>query len=137
MTKRKSVLLMLLAVLMIASMAAFMVSCGGEDPTLESYISENEDAKAEIEAMAEKNNQEVSIEGNELTFTYKYDQIFDADVAEMISEQLESAIESMNSTFNEIVADFEEQSGISGITFVIAYQNGDGSELYSQTYPTD
>lgn len=137
MTKRKSVLLMLLSVLMIVSMAAFMVSCGGEDPTLESYIAEDEEAKAEIEDMAETNGLDISVVENELTYTYKYDETFDADMVDMLSEQLESAMASMDSTFNGLVTDLEEQSGISGITLVVVYQNGDGSELYRQTYPVE
>ena len=136
--KKKSVVLMVLAMVMILSMSFAMASCGEkEDPTLESYIASDEEAKAEIEEMAEANDLAISIVGNELTYTYKYDQTFDEDTAAMISEQLESAMSSMDSTFSGIAADLEEQTEISGITVVVVYQNGDGSELYSQTYTAE
>ena len=125
--KKKSVVLMVLAVVMIMAMSLAMASCGEkEDPTLESYIASDEEAKAEIEEMAEANDLAISIVGNELTYTYKYDETFDEDIAEM-----------MNSTFSGIAADLEEETGISGITVVVIYQNGDGSELYSETFTAE
>lgn len=136
--KKKSVVLMVLAMMMIVAMSFAMASCGDkEEPTLETYIASDEEAKAEIEDMAEANGLDISIVGNELTYTYKYDQTFDEDTAAMISEQLESAMSSMDSTFSGIAADLEEQTEISGITVVVVYQNGDGSELYSQTYTAE
>lgn len=136
--KKKSVVLMVLAMMMIVAMSFAMASCGDkEDPTLETYIASDEEAKAEIEDMAEANGLDISIVGNELTYTYKYDQTFDEDTAAMISEQLESAMSSMDSTFSGIAADLEEQTEISGITVVVVYQNGDGSELYSETYTAE
>lgn len=136
--KKKSVVLMVLAMVMIMAMSFAMASCGEkEDPTLESYIASDEEAKAEIEDMAEANGLDISIVGNELTYTYKYDQTFDEDTAAMMSEQLESAMSSMDSTFSGIAADLEEQTEISGITVVVVYQNGDGSELYSETYTAE
>ena len=136
--KKKSVVLMVLAMMMIVAMSFAMASCGDkEDPTLETYIASDEEAKAEIEDMAEANGLDISIVGNELTYTYKYDQTFDEDTAAMISEQLESAMSSMDSTFSGIAADLEEQTEISGITVVVVYQNGDGSDLYSETYTAE
>lgn len=136
--KKRSVVLMVLAMVMIMAMSFAMASCGEkEDPTLESYIASDEEAKAEIEDMAEANGLDISIVGNELTYTYKYDQTFDEDTAAMMSEQLESAMSSMDSTFSGIAADLEEQTEISGITVVVVYQNGDGSELYSETYTAE
>ena len=136
--KKKSIVLMVLAMMMIVAMSFAMASCGDkEDPTLETYIASDEEAKAEIEDMAEANGLDISIVGNELTYTYKYDQTFDEDTAAMISEQLESAMSSMDSTFSGIAADLEEQTEISGITVVVVYQNGDGSELYSETYTAE
>ena len=136
--KKKSIVLMVLAMMMIVAMSFAMASCGDkEDPTLETYIASDEEAKAEIEDMAEANGLDISIVGNELTYTYKYDQTFDEDTAAMISEQLESAMSSMDSTFSGIAADLEEQTEISGITVVVVYQHGDGSELYSETYTAE
>lgn len=136
--KKKSIVLMVLAMMMIVAMSFAMASCGDkEDPTLETYIASDEEAKAEIEDMAEANGLDISIVGNELTYTYKYDQTFDEDTAAMISEQLESAMSSMDSTFSGIASDLEEEAGISGITVVVIYQNGDGSELYSETYTAE
>lgn len=136
--KKRSVVLMVLAMVMILSMSFAMASCGEkEDPTLESYIASDEEAKAEIEEMAEANDLAISIVGNELTYTYKYDETFDADLAEMLAGELESAMGSMNSTFSGIAADLEEETGISGITVVVIYQNGDGSELYSETFTAE
>ena len=136
--KKKSVVLMVLAMVMIMAMSLAMASCGEkEDPTLESYIASDEEAKAEIEEMAEANDLAISIVGNELTYTYKYDETFDADLAEMLAGELESAMGSMNSTFSGIASDLEEETGISGITVVVIYQNGDGSELYSETFTAE
>lgn len=136
--KKKSVVLMVLAMVMTLSMSFAMASCGEkEDPTLESYIASDEEAKAEIEEMAEANDLAISIVGNELTYTYKYDETFDADLAEMLAGELESAMGSMNSTFSGIASDLEEETGISGITVVVIYQNGDGSELYSETFTAE
>ena len=136
--KKKSVVLMVLAMVMTLSMSFAMASCGEkEDPTLESYIASDEEAKAEIEEMAEANDLAISIVGNELTYTYKYDETFDADLAEMLAGELENAMGSMSSTFSGIAADLEEETGISGITVVVIYQNGDGSELYSETFTAE
>ncbi len=132
---KKSAILTALAMVMIVAVSLMTVSCGGSgDPTLESYIAENEDAMEEINEAAGESGVEVSITGNDLTYTYSFDLEMDEETTELVKEQLESAMESYTSTFESLAADLEEESGVSGITIIVIYQDTNGNELFNGQY---
>ena len=97
---------------LIMAMALLFAGCGSSPETLEEYI--NSDSEAQE--------------------TYTYDQTFDADTIAAMAPELESAMNSMESTFTGVAADLEEGSGITGVTVKVVYQDAAGTEIYSSEY---
>ena len=76
----------------------------------------------------------IDIKENDLIYTYKYKQVFEADVVKQMNKQFETYASNFETTFSNIAKSLEEETKISGITVYIVYQNGDGSEIFKQSY---
>ena len=76
----------------------------------------------------------VDVNGNVVTFTYTYDQTFDEDTIAAMKPEMESAMNSMESTFTGVASDLEEGSGITGVTVKVIYKDAAGTEIYSNEY---
>lgn len=133
--KESKVLALILMFAMVMSVSVFMTSCSSDPSTLEEYVSQDEDLKDQLDSLA--NSQEgmaVEIKDNQIIYTYTYPQQIDESVLDDAKEQLESAMDSMGSSFESIASSCEEQTGIKGVTVKVSYLNNDGSELVTKEY---
>ena len=113
-------------------MAMMFAGCGGPS-TLEEFVNSNEEAKSQIDSLS-TSGMTVDITDNTLTYTYTYPQTFDDATAGLMATELESAMDSMESTFESIGDTLEEESGIDGITVRVIYEDSAGTELFSEDY---
>ncbi|MCI9049493.1 MAG: DUF4854 domain-containing protein [Coprobacillus sp.] len=138
MKKSKSKILSLVMSLVLMLTTAFCLSaCGGGTKTLESYINDNPSVKKQIEGASQSDStmeMSIDIKENDLIYTYKYKQVFEADVVKQMNKQFETYASNFETTFSNIAKSLEEETKISGITVYIVYQNGDGSEIFKQSY---
>ncbi len=138
MKKSKSKILSLVMSLVLMLTTAFCLSaCGGGTKTLESYINDNPSVKKQIEGASQSDStmeMSIDIKENDLIYTYKYKQVFEADVVKQMNKQFETYASNFETTFSNIAKSLEEKTKISGITVYIVYQNGDGSEIFKQSY---
>lgn len=128
----KKILTSGIVVSLLLAMALMFSACGGP-ATLEEYINSDEDAKASIEALS-TSGMTVDVTDNTLTYTYTYSQTFDQATADLMKPELESAMESMASTFEGVADTLEEGSGIDDITVRVIYEDAAGTELFSEDY---
>lgn len=113
-------------------MTILLAGCGAPS-TLEEYINSNEEAKNTVDSMA-SDQMNVEVTGNTLTYTYTYNQTFTGETLEAVKEELENAMESQASTFENIGKTLEQESGIEDITVRVVYANEDGTEIYSEDF---
>ncbi len=132
MNNLKKILTSGIVVSLLLAMALMFSACGGP-ATLEEYINSDEDAKASIEALS-TSGMTVDVTDNTLTYTYTYSQTFDQATADLMKPELESAMESMASTFEGVADTLEEGSGIDDITVRVIYEDAAGTELFSEDY---
>ena len=129
----KKTLVVSIVMSMLLAMALMFSGCGGGDETLEDFVNSNTEAKEQIDSLS-TNGMTIDISGNTLTYTYAYTQTFEPDMAELMGDQLEEAMSSMDSTFESVADTLEEESGIEGITVKVVYEDAAGTELYSEEF---
>lgn len=138
MKKSKSrILSLVMSLVLILTTAFCLTACGGGTKTLESYVNDNDSIKKQIESASQSDStmeMSIDIKDNDLIYVYKYKQTFEADVVAQMKTQFESYASSFESTFTNIAKSLEDETKISGITVQIVYQNGDGSEIFKQSY---
>ena len=129
----KKTLVVSIVMSMLLAMALMFSGCGGGDETLEDFVNSNTEAKEQIDSLS-TNGMTIDISGNTLTYTYAYSQTFEPDMAELMGDQLEEAMSSMDSTFESVADTLEEESGIDDITVRVVYEDAAGTELYSEEF---
>lgn len=113
-------------------MTIVLVGCGAPS-TLEEFINSNEDAKNTVDSMT-NDQMSVEVSGNTLTYLYTYNQTFTGETLDAVREELEDAMESQKSTFENIADTLEEESGIDEVTVQVIYANEDGTEIYKEEF---
>ena len=131
----KKIVTLAAAIMLLAASTLFMASCGG-NTTLEEYINGDSEAQEELSNLGSSLGEggSVTVKDNNIQMIYKYDQTFDESTAAAMKQQLESSMKSMDSTFQGLVDDLKEDSGIDDASITITYQDASGTELYSNTY---
>lgn len=120
---------------LMVAMIIMLSGCGSQPSTLEEYISNDEEAMTTLESVSSSTEGlEVDVEDNIIIYTYTYDNTLDSSMIESVSQQLEKAIDSSESTFRSMADTLEEESGIDGITIRVIYLNNDGTELVNKEY---
>ena len=122
-----------LVISLLLSMMVLFTACG-EPATLEEYMNKDGEVQQSIESMGESSNMDISVEGNTITYTYKYAQTYDSSVIPSMAKTMESTMNNMSSTFEKVAENLEEQTEIDDITVRVVYLNGDGTEIYSQNF---
>lgn len=130
--KKKTLILSLVLALLMA-MSMMLAGCGGGPANLEEYINSNEELASEIESYS-TSGMTIDVTENTLTYTYKYDQTFDESTAALMSTELEKAMSSMGSTFEDVRDTLIEETGFSDITVKIIYTDGNDAVLYEAEY---
>lgn len=134
---KKRSLLSIIMVIMLAS--ALFTACGGKGSsseggnagtdTLENYAKNNKEVQESIDKATSDSDVEVSIKGNEVTYSYELSKMdgFTEDVAkdESVVKSLQTALDNAGPTFGGIAKTLEEATGIKGIKVTVNYTYGD------------
>lgn len=133
--KMKKIITLVATIMLLATSTLILAGCGGST-TLEEYINGDSDAQQELSDLESSLGEggSVTIKDNNIQLIYKYAQTFDEATATAMKPQLEKAMNSMESTFQGMVDDLKDQSGIDDVSMTIIYQDANGTELYSNTY---
>lgn len=131
----RNLIALIMVIAVVAASSVILTGCGGP-ATLEEFIDSDENAKTELQTIEKSLGEggSFTVEGNDITMIYKYSQTFDAQYLPAMKTQIENAMNSMSSTFENMVTQLEEESKLEGITMTVIYQNGDGTEIFSKTY---
>lgn len=126
-TSKTKIISILLSLIFV--MGLILSGCGGPE-NLEEMAKDDEDFKAQIEAFS-ASGMTIDIKGNTITYTYKYDQTFDDATAAQMTTQLESAMDSMSSTFTSLKDQLVDETGFKDVKLKVVYTDGNDKELYS------
>ena len=127
----KTLFISLLLSLLLA-MSMMLASCGGPS-NLEEYIDSNEELAQQIESYS-SSGMDIDITENTLTYTYKYNQTYDASMAELMSTELEKAMASQSGTFESVKQTLVDETGFEDIVVKIVYTDGEDKVLYETEY---
>lgn len=129
----KKILSVSLILSLLMAITLMFAGCGSSPQTLEDYVNSDSEAQEMIDSLS-SSGLTVEVKDNTLTCTYAYSQTFDEDTISQMSTQIESAIGSMSSTFENAAATLEEGSGIDDVTVKVVYVDGAGTEIYSAEF---
>lgn len=131
----KKVITLVAAIMLLVTSTLALAGCGGTK-TLEEYVNSNSDVQQDLSDLESSlgTGGSISVKENNIKLIYKYDQTFDEATATAMKPQLEQAMNSMESSFQGLVDDLKEDSGIDDVSMTIVYQDANGTELYSNTY---
>lgn len=129
-TSKTKIISALLSLIFV--MGLILSGCGGPE-NLEEMAKNDENFKAQIEAFS-TSGMTIDIKGNTITYTYKYDQAFDDATAAQMKTQLESAMDSMSSTFTSLKEQIVDETGFKDVALKVVYTDSNDKELYSAEY---
>jgi len=144
--KSKKVISVILIGLLMVSAVFTTASCGKKEEekpaTLEEYVNQSEDAAKELDEIGtamenEILDGEVDVKDNAIVMTLKLKETYDSKVFDALSEQFAKQIENYKDIFGETLDSIEKESGISGTELQVIVLNGDGEEIFSETYTKD
>ena len=118
---------------LLLAMSMLLAGCGGGPANLEEYINSDEELAKEIESYSTA-GLSIDITETTMTYTYKYDQVFDETMASLLSTELENAMASQAGTFESVRDTLIEETGFSDIVVKIVYTDGNGTVLYETEY---
>lgn len=112
------------------------------EPTIEAYFLEHPDT---LETMKQSFNEDesynqmaeldVEAKDNTLSFIYKFKETYSDEQVEQFRTSLEEGIgEETPDDLKQIIQDIEEECGVSNIKLYMVYLNGDGTEIYGNTF---
>ena len=145
MKSKKAISVILIGLLMVSAVFT-MASCGKKEEekpaTLEEYVNQSEDAAKELDEIGtamenEILDGEVDVKDNAIVMTLKLKETYDSKVFDALSEQFAKQIENYKDIFDETLDSIEKESGISGTELQVIVLNGDGEEIFSETYTKD
>ncbi len=127
------------AAVMIAALAVAFAGCGSEPQTLADYLSDNPDAKQEIEdSLAPLQNDDMSLsvayEGNKIIVVCQLKETYEGDLADSVKRAYDESADVLKNSMEASVRDIEESTEISGVTVDFVVRNGDGSEIWKGNY---
>ena len=128
---KKTMISIAVALILITLFA--LSGCGSGNATLESYIDSNEEFSQELEAYCVP-GMEMAVDGNTLIYTYKYEQTFDDEVAELMTRELEKAASSMKENYESIKSLLVEKTEVPDITIKVVYTEKNDDVLYEMEY---
>lgn len=140
--KQKRLLVILTAIAMAAVM--LLTACGSkEEPTLESYVNDNEEVKAELEEAVSANEQnglKIEIQGNDIVYTFDLSAVdgFTEDLAKDagVKEALETGMEEHADDFKKVASEMAATTEIKGIQVIVNYVYND-EVIATSTYQMD
>jgi signal transduction protein with GAF and PtsI domain len=134
MNKKKIVSILIILTMV---MATLLSACNKAPKTIEEYLANDPDAMDEIKKNAEKSGLEVSVSGNDITYSYDISSYEDMteEMAnnETVVKALGDALDDSADNFSDLCKKLEEESNIEGVRIIVRYNYGD-KELVSKTY---
>lgn len=134
-TTLKKTALVLMIVIMAISAATVLSGCGGPT-TLEEYVNSDTEVQKQLDSLGAQLGEggSVTVSENNIAIVYKYPTTYDKAVVEQMKTSLESAMQNMDSTFQNLLTQLKDESGIDAASLSIEYQNGDGTVLYNKDF---
>lgn len=134
----KKLTLSIVAVVTALVMVLGMTACGASDEKkLENFVA-GSDFQTELESIQSQFESQMEInakaEGTTLVFEFKYNTQLDDAVVEASKDALNTAFDSMKSTFEEMANVIKDDLKIEDPKVKIIVQNADGAEITSFEY---
>ena len=107
---------------LVAMMCMVFTSCGGPK-TFEEYVNSDSELMEDIQEIQDE-NEGLTITIKDNTITYEYDVSvlgIDKDTAVAAKSNLEQTITKTTDEYKDLIEDFEEETGIEGLTVVGTY----------------
>ena len=144
--KTKKIVSVILIGLLMVSSVFLMSSCGKKEEekpaNLEEYVSQSEDAAEELDEIGESMTNEildgeVDVKDNSIVMTLKLKETYKSKDFSKISDQFAEQMENYRDLFTDTLDSVESESGIKGAEIQVIVLNGDGEEIFSDTYTKD
>lgn len=126
----------LIALVAVTVMGLSMIACGKKYKSVEAYVksSEVQDVLKQTEsAMGSGVDVDITADGDKMVYTFKYNTIELADQPDL-SAQLESAMGTQDSTFQEAADDMKKLVKADKPSVVIEYVDKNDEVIFSKEY---
>lgn len=130
----KKIITLVATIMLLVTSTLALAGCGST--TLEDYVNGDSDAQQQLSDLESSLGEggSVTIKDNNIEMIYKYGETYDDATISAMKTQLEKGMTSMDSTFQGLVDELKDESGIDDASMTIIYQDASGTELYSKTY---
>ena len=130
----KKIITLVATIMLLVTSTLALAGCGST--TLEDYVNGDSDAQQQLSDLESSLGEggSVTIKDNKIEMFYKYGETYDDATVSARKTQLEKGMTSMDSTFQGLVDELKDESGIDDASMTIIYQDASGTELYSKTY---
>ena len=130
----KKIITLVATIMLLVTSTLALAGCGST--TLEDYVNGDSDAQQQLSDLESSLGEggSVTIKDNNIEMIYKYGETYDDATVSVMKTQLEKGMTSMDSTFQGLVDELKDESGIDDASMTIIYQDASGTELYSKTY---
>ena len=130
----KKIITLVATIMLLVTSTLALAGCGST--TLEDYVNGDSDAQQQLSDLESSLGEggSVTIKDNNIEMIYKYGETYDDATVSAMKTQLEKGMTSMDSTFQGLVDELKDESGIDDASMTIIYQDARGTELYSKTY---
>ena len=130
----KKIITLVATIMLLVTSTLALAWCGST--TLEDYVNGDSDAQQQLSDLESSLGEggSVTIKDNNIEMIYKYGETYDDATVSAMKTQLEKGMTSMDSTFQGLVDELKDESGIDDASMTIIYQDASGTELYSKTY---
>lgn len=131
----------IIAAALIAVTAFAVCGCNSEPKTIEDYLTESPSAQQDIEeSLSGLNNNDMDVqvtyEQNRIIITCSLKTTYKKNVLKTIKKSYKKYMKKhLTEPMENAVASIERETGISGVTIQVIINNGNGKEIWSQTYP--
>ena len=129
----KKIITLVATIMLLVTSTLALAGCGST--TLEDYVNGDSDAQQQLSDLESSLGEggSVTIKDNNIEMIYKYGETYDDATVSAMKTQLEKGMTSMDSTFQGLVDELKDESGIDDASMTIIYQDASGTELYSKT----
>ena len=139
--KRSSLIILAIAMILVTAFA--LSGCGGEQKTIEDYLSESPSAQDDIESslagIANNDmNYAISYEQNRIILTCTMKTTYKKSVLKTIKKSYKKYMKkNLTEPMENAVSDIERETGIDGVSIQVIINNGNGKEIWSRIYPQE
>ena len=129
---KKRLLQLVALCLILTAFVSVLTACGAS--TLEEAVSKDKSVQKELDRVGKKNNMDINIKDNLVTYVYHYGSDVSEDSKSLYTSSFESAFTQEKSTFVNLIKKLEDKTDISGIKMKIVVKDKSDDTLYNITY---